>query len=1443
MRSLSISLLIALLEVPLLPALSAAASGEQASPVHYSRIPPVHRAIHPLDGPWPDRRSAAKSLEVCPSMDIPSLQADALVDYLRSTSHHCVEQSLLSRDPDYRRAWPVVFSDANMQSVFAEIERLAFSYDGTDDSGMLNLWFFVRSGYGLYRWFPGTGVGPFNDATVQAFLDASDAFGASDHLLDSSGIFYEYFETGYAAGLQEIHLAPINRALSEFNPDDLDESLTISNWYASESLSIFDRVVSRTYAAFRYSSDRMPEFISAASQDPAFLEALLQASLHDSFYFFEEEIDPFRWRLRLLEVVVNTIVELSKLDASAEAATAALIEVVQWQERLNGAFLLAADRLEHLVECSPYNICRDILEAELYERALPRTYQLNDDLVIHTPLDIAAVRRFAQGAREIKSRFHRLTQTDEGKTHLDTFRVRAYGSYQDYYEVERYLAPGVETRGIHAGGYYSQGVMASYDKKDQNTTLEDTFLHEYGHYLADRYGLLTIGDPWFDEGLAEFLHSDPAALIWQIDGSPRLSPSEVFDFVSYEGHSFTIANLYLYSNLWFHFMHQERRTQLMELLDLVGDEDSPGYQTVISAWRSDSQMEEDFDRFLVEHLDARGSSTFEAPYSFILPPSLMSDRADEIERALQAAGPDLSLNCEPHVTPHESRFRCSGSLPADPAFSGDRGELNEHLNARLDDFIAEALNLSEINNLTMMTCYFTDVSGDPLTSDLRCEGPLRPTDVDLQYAHLQSSVEVFSDEGGIRSVQQTGSGEVSYVGERLQLTAYLEFDVPEVSNVVFTWTSNPAVVESGGYSSCEKAGGTFGVLEVDEGVQHCGTVGGQYFSVAVLVKTLEPGLHEFSVSFESSESEDDLSDNTASVEVMIHRMPQHLESVSGFGNIVTAMAPSHDNSMLAVGLIDGQVETVDVETQAVTTTSMGSAQGGSLGYPGIRSLAFSPNDSLLAVGLHGGAVNLRGLSTGTLEVLLSDLPEGPDLVVTSVAFSPDGSMLAAGFGDSDRGVLKTWDLSTGTSASYSWATGYVLAVAFSPDGSTLAAALSSGGGPDANTVKLMNLDTKEIRTLSGHREHISDIAFSRDGSVLVSGAADGTVRVWNLETESSEVIHPPNGVSTVAISPSGDFLAVAQGDDTIGLVDWRTGEEVLTLFHAYSVHSLAFLNDGGTLISSDARTVEFWDVSHWTVLGPELVSIQSGDEQEADMGMALAEPFVVSVLDQHGDPYAGAEVAFTITAGDGTLSTATATTDTNGLASATLTLGRDPGPNTVEATVTGLEPVVFAATTKASPDFDQDGQVGLSDFFLFAEHFGSNDPRFDLDSDGSVDFADFFLFAEHFGEEERTKLIAWAHDSLGLPDSPQLHQNTPNPFNGQTVISWFVMKSGPAHLEVYALTGQRVAVLSQGFHGAGIHRLQWDGRDQQGRPLASGVYVYRLVTPRETYTRKMTLLR
>ena len=73
----------------------------------------------------------------------------------------------------------------------------------------------------------------------------------------------------------------------------------------------------------------------------------------------------------------------------------------------------------------------------------------------------------------------------------------------------------------------------------------------------------------------------------------------------------------------------------------------------------------------------------------------------------------------------------------------------------------------------------------------------------------------------------------------------------------------------------------------------------------------------------------------------------------------------------------------------------------------------------------------------------------------------------------------------------------------------------------------------------------------------------------------------------------------------------------------------------------------------------------SGDEQEGPAGAVLAEPFVIEVRDQNNTPMEGAEVTFAVTDGSGTLSATTATTDENGRAASTLTLGRDPGGNTV----------------------------------------------------------------------------------------------------------------------------------------------------------------------------------
>ena len=89
---------------------------------------------------------------------------------------------------------------------------------------------------------------------------------------------------------------------------------------------------------------------------------------------------------------------------------------------------------------------------------------------------------------------------------------------------------------------------------------------------------------------------------------------------------------------------------------------------------------------------------------------------------------------------------------------------------------------------------------------------------------------------------------------------------------------------------------------------------------------------------------------------------------------------------------------------------------------------------------------------------------------------------------------------------------------------------------------------------------------------------------------------------------------------------------------------------------------------------------------------------MVSVLDQNRSAFAGAVVTFSVTAGGGTLSVTTATTDANGQAATTLTLGSDSGTNTIKATVAGFEPVIFTAVGHAIPHrltkVSGDGQEG-----------------------------------------------------------------------------------------------------------------------------------------------------
>lgn len=79
-----------------------------------------------------------------------------------------------------------------------------------------------------------------------------------------------------------------------------------------------------------------------------------------------------------------------------------------------------------------------------------------------------------------------------------------------------------------------------------------------------------------------------------------------------------------------------------------------------------------------------------------------------------------------------------------------------------------------------------------------------------------------------------------------------------------------------------------------------------------------------------------------------------------------------------------------------------------------------------------------------------------------------------------------------------------------------------------------------------------------------------------------------------------------------------------------------------------------------------------------------------------------------------------------------------------------------------------------------------------------------------------------------IPTSFSLEQNYPNPFNSDTLIRFTLPVRTVVELAVFDLVGQQVAMLASGERQAGTCTIQWEGRDDSGRELASGVYFYRL---------------
>ena len=135
----------------------------------------------------------------------------------------------------------------------------------------------------------------------------------------------------------------------------------------------------------------------------------------------------------------------------------------------------------------------------------------------------------------------------------------------------------------------------------------------------------------------------------------------------------------------------------------------------------------------------------------------------------------------------------------------------------------------------------------------------------------------------------------------------------------------------------------------------------------------------------------------------------------------------------------------------------------------------------------------------------------------------------------------------------------------------------------------------------------------------------------------------------------------------------------------------------------------------------------------------------------------------------------------------------------------------------------------------------------DVNGDGIDDFAFSAIDIDSKGVayvySGISDLVSVDDNTVLLPSTLRLHQNYPNPFNPSTTIEYSLPARSEVTLTVFNSLGQKVAILVNEEKPAGTYQVHWNGRDEEGHEVASGVYLYRLMAGEEVLTRKMTLVK
>ena len=447
-----------------------------------------------------------------------------------------------------------------------------------------------------------------------------------------------------------------------------------------------------------------------------------------------------------------------------------------------------------------------------------------------------------------------------------------------------------------------------------------------------------------------------------------------------------------------------------------------------------------------------------------------------------------------------------------------------------------------------------------------------------------------------------------------------------------------------------------------------------------------------------------------------------------------------------------------------------------------NSVDFNVDGTKIAVASLG-EIRLWNPKTGELlHILTGDLRN-----TRAVAFSPDGSTVASGGGYQDH-AIRLWDTNTGKLLhTLAWHTRDVMRVAFSSDSVMLAGASKDG------TVSLWHTKTGlHLWSLTGHTHELVGVAFSRDGRKMASASTRNAI-LWDAETW--EPIHTLEGHYNEAcvpvFSPDSRTLAWGSANAAVRLWDVDTGESLRSMRgHAGGVTGVAFSPDGASLASAS------WD-------GTVLVW---------DLAPSTSEDF--SMGDVNGDGEVNILDLVQVAANLGKIGENDA--DVNG----------DDVVNILDLVqVAGAIGGGGAAPSANSLDLSIISAADVAGWLAQAQGLGVGDANLER--------------GIHFLEQLLAAL---------MPDETVLFPNYPNPFNPETWIPYHLAHRAEVEITIYDVNGALVRRLTLGHQAAGYYAdrgraAYWDGRNERGESVGSGVYVYQLRAGDYAEARRMVIVK